>query len=68
MSAERIRVAFDHRIFAVQAYGGISRYFAGIVPQLGQHGVEARVVAVTPHREPQVVSVAPRVRHADHLA
>ncbi len=49
MSAERIRVAFDHRIFAVQAYGGISRYFAGIVPQLGQHGVEARVVAPLHH-------------------
>ncbi len=40
-----LRVVLDHRIFASQAYGGISRYFAGIVPLLGQHGIAPRVVA-----------------------
>jgi glycosyltransferase involved in cell wall biosynthesis len=40
-----IRVVFDHRIFAIQAYGGISRYFAGIAPLLGAHGIAPRIAA-----------------------
>jgi glycosyltransferase involved in cell wall biosynthesis len=40
-----VRVVFDHRIFATQSYGGISRYFAGIAPLLGQHGFASRIVA-----------------------
>ena len=40
-----VRAVFDHRIFATQNYGGISRYFAGIVPLLGQHGIAPRIVA-----------------------
>ncbi len=40
-----VRVVLDHRIFAHQTYGGISRYFAGIAPLLGQHGIAPRIVA-----------------------
>lgn len=40
-----LKVVFDHRIFTIQAYGGISRYFAGIAPFLAEQGVQARVVA-----------------------
>lgn len=37
-----LSVTFDHQIFAQQAYGGISRYFAAIAGLLPEHGVEPR--------------------------
>ena len=40
-----IRVAFDHRIFVHQVYGGVSRYFCSTIPLLGDHGVRTRVIA-----------------------
>lgn len=43
--ADPVRVVLDHHIFATQAYGGISRYFAGIAPLLGVHGIAPRIIA-----------------------
>jgi glycosyltransferase involved in cell wall biosynthesis len=45
MADSPIRVAFDHRIFSQQVYGGISRYFAGIVPHLADCGIDGRIFA-----------------------
>lgn len=36
-----IDVLYDHEIFAMQPVGGISRYFAELLPRLGEHGVAA---------------------------
>ncbi len=33
-----MRVAFDHQIFSLQNYGGISRYFARIAEQMVSAG------------------------------
>lgn len=32
-----IRIKFDHQIFSLQKYGGISRYFSDLYCQLGKH-------------------------------
>jgi glycosyltransferase involved in cell wall biosynthesis len=41
-----MKVAFDHQIFTMQRYGGVSRYFCELTSRLPDHGVsEARVVA-----------------------
>jgi len=40
-----MRVVFDHQIFTMQRYGGISRYFTRLVEQLDSFGVSAHVVA-----------------------
>lgn len=41
-----MRVAFDHQIFTLQQYGGISRYFFELASRLPAHGVsEVSVVA-----------------------
>ena len=41
-----MRICFDSQIFGVQAYGGISRYFAGIAAELPRLGdLEIRVAA-----------------------
>lgn len=36
-----VRVLYDHTIFTSQRYGGISRYFAELLPRLGEHDVAA---------------------------
>lgn len=38
-----MRVAFDYQIFALQNYGGISRYFCRIAEQMAQAGTDVRV-------------------------
>jgi len=41
-----MKVAFDHQIFAMQRYGGVSRYFFELASRLTAHGVsEVSVVA-----------------------
>jgi glycosyltransferase involved in cell wall biosynthesis len=41
-----VRVAFDHQIFSIQRYGGISRYFFELARRLPAHGVsEVSIVA-----------------------
>jgi glycosyltransferase involved in cell wall biosynthesis len=41
-----VRITFDTQIFGVQEYGGISRYFAGMVAEMqGIAGIEAKVIA-----------------------
>ncbi|OBB63388.1 glycosyltransferase family 1 protein [Mycobacterium sp. 852014-50255_SCH5639931] len=41
-----MKVAFDHQIFSMQRYGGVSRYFFELATRLPDHGVsEACVVA-----------------------
>ena len=41
-----MKVAFDHQIFSMQRYGGISRYFFELASRLPAHGVsEVCVVA-----------------------
>ena len=41
-----MKVAFDHQIFSLQRYGGISRYFFELASRLPAHGVsEVSVVA-----------------------
>ncbi len=50
---ERIlRVAYDHYIFSDQVQGGISRYFAGIIPELAQLGIAPRIIAPLTVSEP----------------
>lgn len=45
MSDNPVRVAFDHRTFSIQAHGGISRYFVGMVPYLLEFGIAPRIFA-----------------------
>lgn len=40
-----MKVAFDHQTFALQSYGGISRYFVRLAAALASLGVDARVFA-----------------------
>jgi glycosyltransferase involved in cell wall biosynthesis len=41
-----VKVAFDHQIFSLQRYGGISRYFFELASRLPAHGVtEVSVIA-----------------------
>ncbi|MES2438936.1 MAG: glycosyltransferase family 1 protein [Verrucomicrobiota bacterium] len=40
-----MRIAFDHQIFTQQRFGGISRYFAELVPRLKNLGETPRVFA-----------------------
>jgi glycosyltransferase involved in cell wall biosynthesis len=41
-----MRIWYDHQIFAIQEYGGVSRYFCRLASALGtQPGVETRVIA-----------------------
>lgn len=41
-----MKVAFDHQIFSMQRYGGVSRYFVELASRLPEHGVsDVRVVA-----------------------
>lgn len=40
-----MKVAFDHQIFSMQRYGGVSRYFFELVSRLPANGVSASVVA-----------------------
>jgi glycosyltransferase involved in cell wall biosynthesis len=40
-----LRVAFDHRIFAYQKFGGVSRYFARLVEHLPDFGVESKIIS-----------------------
>lgn len=42
---ENVHIAFDHRIFAYQTHGGVSRYFAGIIGNLPRHGIAPKVLA-----------------------
>jgi glycosyltransferase involved in cell wall biosynthesis len=45
MTESSLSVAFDHRIFTTQKYGGISRYFAAIAPLLRAHGCHPTIIA-----------------------
>jgi glycosyltransferase involved in cell wall biosynthesis len=40
-----LKVAFDHRIFVTQQFGGITRYFAGLTTHLPEFGTDARIIA-----------------------
>jgi glycosyltransferase involved in cell wall biosynthesis len=40
-----LRVAFDHRIFAFQKYGGISRYIVRVAENLPEFGVQPKIVS-----------------------
>lgn len=40
-----MKVVFDHRIFATQRYGGVSRYFAELTTRLPAYGCEPKVLA-----------------------
>lgn len=42
---ERIRVAFDQRIFVYQRHGGMCRYYAGLADHLPDHGVDPTILA-----------------------
>jgi len=41
----QLRVAFDHRVFAYQKHGGVSRYVVRLVQHLPQHHVTPKVIA-----------------------
>jgi glycosyltransferase involved in cell wall biosynthesis len=58
MSRAEIRVAFDHRIFVTQAWGGVSRYFVGMAQCLPAQGIQPRIVAPLHHNH--YVAVLPR--------
>ncbi len=45
VSPQRIKVAFDHRVFAVQRFGGVSRYFARLSEHLPEFGVDTKVIS-----------------------
>lgn len=40
-----LRVAFDHRIFVYQRYGGVSRYFARLMDHLPAFKVEPKIIS-----------------------
>ncbi|ORB72139.1 glycosyltransferase family 4 protein [Mycobacterium scrofulaceum] len=40
-----MKVAFDHHIFSMQRYGGVSRYFVELATRLPAQGVETSVIA-----------------------
>lgn len=40
-----MQIAFDHQIFALQAYGGISRYFVRLAEALALKGDDVKVIA-----------------------
>jgi glycosyltransferase involved in cell wall biosynthesis len=40
-----MRIAFDHQIFNLQQYGGISRYFVRLVEHLSRLGHETKIIA-----------------------
>jgi len=42
--ARKPRVVFDSDVFSLQVHGGVSRYYAEVIPRLGQFGVEPRLV------------------------
>jgi glycosyltransferase involved in cell wall biosynthesis len=42
--ARKPRVVFDSDIFSAQVHGGVSRYYAEVIPRLKQFGVEPRLV------------------------
>jgi glycosyltransferase involved in cell wall biosynthesis len=61
--AKKPRVLFDSDIFSWQVHGGVSRYYAEVIPRLGPLGVEPRLVvpfSVNEHlqlRRPEVWGV-----------
>ena len=43
-----MKIAFDHQIFSIQKYGGISRYFVSLaekIPQVKGNGVDLRIIS-----------------------
>lgn len=40
-----LRVAYDHRVFAYQQHGGVSRYFARLVEHLAEFQVRPKVIS-----------------------
>lgn len=58
---KHIRVAFDHRIFITQQFGGISRYIVETARELPAFGVRPRIVAPL-HVNAHLVD-APRAMH-----
>jgi glycosyltransferase involved in cell wall biosynthesis len=40
-----LRVAFDHRIFSHQRFGGISRYFVRVAEHLPEFGVASKIIS-----------------------
>ncbi|WP_218509599.1 glycosyltransferase family 1 protein [Variovorax sp. dw_308] len=40
-----MKIAFDHQIFSIQSFGGVSRYAVRLAEHLGQHGHDARIFA-----------------------
>lgn len=58
MSGDPVRVVLDHRIFATQAWGGVSRYFVGMARHLPALGVKPRVVSPLHHN--RYLSTLPR--------
>lgn len=40
-----MRIAFDHQVFTMQRYGGISRYFCNLIEELKKINQEAKVFA-----------------------
>jgi len=61
--ARKPRVVFDSDIFSAQMHGGVSRYYAEVIPRLDRFGVEPRLVvplSVNEHlqlRRPEVLGV-----------
>jgi glycosyltransferase involved in cell wall biosynthesis len=45
MSTRRPKIAFDHRIFAFQRHGGVSRYIVGLCEHLPALGIDAKIIA-----------------------
>lgn len=44
----RLQIRYDHDIFSLQPFGGISRYFAELIPRIASHGMGARfTIALT---------------------
>jgi glycosyltransferase involved in cell wall biosynthesis len=72
-----MRVAFDHQIFLLQEYGGISRYVCSLAKGLVaiQKGVEARIIAPLHYNAhlQETVGVpvtgirVPRIKHAGRI-
>ena len=66
MNEMRLRTVFDHRIFADQTHGGISRYFAGIAPLMANYGCDARIIAPL-HRNAYIAELPPSLVWGWHI-
>lgn len=38
-----MKILFDHQAFTYQDFGGVSKYFSNLLPQLNKNKIETRI-------------------------